>query len=287
MHKLFTKVAFGILGVVLLSILIDLTIETINEKEAKNQLNKDIMTASFYSLSSQNEYFGSGGTVSLPDGTYLHITDPYSTDEYKYYVSSLANSGDEYLELSSMVLGNIDFSTSPYNVNSINTSYNPAQLNLAYMNESFIQYLFENSLKRIIVDKGNEGNNHIVIDDVKVNVNFNLERLSPEIIRSIYGNDDTIADLFSSLSIIRFREISEVLSKSRLVPKYTVEFKVDYSYCTTGYYNSRASITSNWFHRTSGTFVTNDDVDDYLVKPNQIKYDSETVTITREYAVVS
>lgn len=288
MSKLFRRVGFGLLITMILCFVIDMVLEEWRYQNAKDTLNKDISTASFYALTSQNEYFGSNGFVVLPDGSHLEIANAYDTAEYGNYINTLANSGDEYLELSSMVLADIDFSASPYSVGEIHRSYNPAQLNLAFMNEDFIKYLFENCIKQALQNKGREDCNSIVLNNVDVNINFTLENLSPEVIRSIYGNDDTISDLFSSLSIVRFREISEVLSKSRRVPKYEVDFIVSYSYCTGGYFNSRGSINSNWFHRdTDNNFVTPDDVSHYGVKENQLKYPEETVTFHREYTVIS
>lgn len=276
------RISLCLLFVAILTIMLDIGYDIVLSNNCIKTLKRQIMLDTYYCNSMQDEYFSPdnirmGNIVELrvPGSTSFVCPSPYTTTAYSNFINELSASGDSYLQLCAGVLK--DATGVP------NPDYSPAQLNLAYVDENVYQEMFERYLKYTIGNSLQGYKNHIIIDNVSTTVTPHYVRYSPEVLRSIYGNDEQLIDIFKDLDIARYEQLASILTKDRVLPCYTITITVNATFVSQGYFNSReANQFSTWFRTTRNNYTTLAEQTEYNVEADQLKWALDPITITFE-----
>lgn len=268
--------------VAILTIMLDIGYDIVLSNECMKTLKRQVMLDTYYCNSMQEEYFsqdnfrmGNLVELSVPGSSAFYCQSPYATPAYSDFIDELSTSGDSYLTLCAGILK--DASGVP------NPNYSPAQLNLAYIDENVYQEMFERYLKYTISNSLQGYKNHIIIDNVSTTVTPHYIKYSPEVLRSIYGNDEQLIDIFKDLDIARYEQLASILTKDRVLPCYTVTITVNATFVSQGYFNSReANQFSSLFRTTRNNYTTPAEQVEYNVAVDQLKWALDPITITFE-----
>lgn len=282
------KYAVILVTVFLFSIFVDILIDLTEKKDSATRLMRQMNYAAQYTTTIQEEYFensGTGGTthITLPAAggttTNIILPSPFNTASYLNYLTDMSATSDEYLQL---CVGLLDGDT-----DSTGNRYTPAMFNLAYIDEDLVRNVFTEYLTYLVKTNFNGLSNQIILNNVTVTVTPSYTRYSPEVLRSIYGNDDTISNLFDNLDSSRYTHIDSVLSKDRLLPSFSIDVGVDYTYVSKAVVQSRAINEDSMFANGRNNYPTAAEVAQFEVSPNYLKYPMEHLDLTYIYVNIN
>lgn len=263
MEHLFRRSIITIFALIAITVLLDVVYENYRYREASQTVAEYAYTSSSFSLSTQDMYFED--TSYKSNGNYIN------------YLNTLHSSSNAYLTLCADML-------QKSLAGAVAVEVVPANFNLAFLDETFTEDQFKSCMDKLIQGyRDADVYCPFVIDNIDVTTSYSIRVLSPEILRSIYGNEEDILSYFGGLDAIRYEKLMDALKKDRGVPCYEVTYSIDYSYCTSGFYSGWVT-NSGWFSRATNK-VTATDVANFNVKPDQQKYASENITFKRVYNV--